>query len=528
MLSVLFLTVFTQATVTDLFKSTGDLNAAGMVLVPKEPKRFEFSEIQFDLGGTWSNALDPNQIDVSANITSPNESYAILNGFLNQDFSVVSQNGVQKLVPIGNPKWLIRFAPWESGSFAAHFQFADVKSKIAPAPLKFKVQKNDYQSFATGGSSYPYLKFGKEFLFCVGKNLSPFEQSTPDASKTAIQATGDIPVIRIALTRGQFDNYFVQPDEFAYRPDMSMLRSAWMIDDFIKQAQNNQKKLILGVGDESDLTSNKNWNSSVYNSKNGGPCQKPDEFFTSLKARVMFKRSLRYWIARIQAYPNIVGIELFPGMDVPGYWLQEMEAEIVGLHIYGLPVSTLPTNIDSAKIKTRGYVSQMVEKSPNPIVLVNQCIEKVREMRKVCDYPVMLISNEETGEFSDVAALISGATGIVSKQLAQNRGIETIFKKFDWSKRKLLLNSVESNELVTSYSRNDDKGGFLIIFAKGASAGTGNVKINLPKVGRYKVEWIDLKSGSVAHTAETKSEGNQVSFDYSGEEKCLAAVFSRL
>lgn len=520
-----------QATVTDLFKSDGQLAVSNMAISNKEPKRFELTEISFSMTGTWGNALDPNQIDASANLIGPGDNFAIVYAFLNQNFVSSLEDGLEKLTPTGTPNWVMRFAPWLNGSFGAFFQFADTKSKITPPNLKFKVAKNDVDAFSLGGDSYPFLRFGKSFLFVIGKTLPKFGPGGSVAAQLEFQKFGAGSVARLVMDRTHFGPAYVEPEEIAFRPDLSMLRSAWLNDTVIQIAARANVKLILSVGSKDDLNLQTGWKVSPFNRSNGGPCDSPDEFFTNLKARVMFKRSMRYFVSRIQAYPNVVGMELFPGVDVPGYWLQEMEAEIIGLHTYGLPVSSLPTNADSAKLKTRGYASQYIEKPTSAVGLVNSCIEKVAAMRKICNYPVMLVLDGSLEKYSLIApwaALVSGSTGLVSDSELSNKAVDLFFKRFDWAKRKMVLASVETSEDMTGWARIDDKGGILLLAAKGDLGKAGTASISLPKSGKYRIEWVDCTTGEVTMREEISTQGNTLKLNCPEVKLCSVAEFKRL
>ncbi|MBI4867150.1 MAG: cellulase family glycosylhydrolase [Candidatus Wallbacteria bacterium] len=58
------------------------------------------------------------------------------------------------------------------------------------------------------------------------------------------------------------------------------------------------------------------WSRNAYNAANGGPCQKPGEFFSSAAARRYFKRRLDYMIARYSGYENLLAWELWNEVDL--------------------------------------------------------------------------------------------------------------------------------------------------------------------------------------------------------------------
>ena len=95
------------------------------------------------------------------------------------------------------------------------------------------------------------------------------------------------------------------------------------------------------------------WNDSPYNSANGGPCGRPEDFFTNNRARAQFKRLLSYATARWGASPAIHSWELCNEIDLAKYvwpddvmrWSREMAGYLksVDAHNHLVTVSTTTT-----------------------------------------------------------------------------------------------------------------------------------------------------------------------------------------
>ena len=71
------------------------------------------------------------------------------------------------------------------------------------------------------------------------------------------------------------------------------------------------------------------WENNPYNRKLGGSCKKPQEFFTNQQAKELFKRKLRYFVARWGYSSNILAWELFNEVDLIG---NINEDEVVNWH----------------------------------------------------------------------------------------------------------------------------------------------------------------------------------------------------
>jgi hypothetical protein len=81
------------------------------------------------------------------------------------------------------------------------------------------------------------------------------------------------------------------------------------------------------------------WERSPYNAANGGPCKQPTDFWTDAEAKRLFKRRLRYLVARYGYESAVLSWELFSEPEgVRGYrpevlaaWYQEMAQYLCGL-----------------------------------------------------------------------------------------------------------------------------------------------------------------------------------------------------
>jgi hypothetical protein len=71
------------------------------------------------------------------------------------------------------------------------------------------------------------------------------------------------------------------------------------------------------------------WVSNPYNARNGGPCATPKDFWTNAQARKLYKRRLRYLIARWGYAPNLFAWEFWnevPATPSTETWVAEMAA----------------------------------------------------------------------------------------------------------------------------------------------------------------------------------------------------------
>ena len=87
--------------------------------------------------------------------------------------------------------------------------------------------------------------------------------------------------------------------------------NAWRLDEVVRLARENGVYLMFCLGTYGEFTEggyfNEGcWVSNPYNAKNGGPCARPADFWTSPEARRIYQKRLRYLIARWGYSPNRV------------------------------------------------------------------------------------------------------------------------------------------------------------------------------------------------------------------------------
>jgi hypothetical protein len=124
------------------------------------------------------------------------------------------------------------------------------------------------------------------------------------------------------------------------------LKEAARLDDLIVQAEATGVRLIFCFTFHGMNTDE--WSSSPYNQANGGPCVRPQEFFTEWKAKRQFKRLLSYAAARWGSSPAILSWELMNEMDIARYenredvsaWAREMAGHLKHADVHNHLVTT--------------------------------------------------------------------------------------------------------------------------------------------------------------------------------------------
>jgi hypothetical protein len=134
--------------------------------------------------------------------------------------------------------------------------------------------------------------------------------------------------------------------------------NAWRLDEVMRLARENGVYLMFCLGTYGEFTeggffNEGSWASNPYNARNGGPCARPADFWTSPEARKLYKRRLRYVIARWASDPNLFAWEFWnevPATGPTNAWLAEMAAYVKQHDPYRHLVSTTYGNAATWKI----------------------------------------------------------------------------------------------------------------------------------------------------------------------------------
>ena len=98
------------------------------------------------------------------------------------------------------------------------------------------------------------------------------------------------------------------------------LVNAWKLDYVLAEARRCGLRihLVLENHGKASSTVDEEWDFSPYNQRNGGPLQSPVEFFSRADVRGIYKKKLRYIVARWGYDPTIMGFELWSEVNLTG------------------------------------------------------------------------------------------------------------------------------------------------------------------------------------------------------------------
>lgn len=308
------------------FALAGTSALAEVALVPVQtPQLWQRAEFRIEGAPSVANNFDPDQIRLDAIIESPAGKKISVAAFWSEDFASELVGGSEKVHATGEKGWRLRFVPTEAGRHrlslklaqqgAAETEIAHVEFSVAdarPAGRFGWVRVNaDRRGFETSDGR-PLRLVGENV--CWASNGGTFnyvdwfdslQRSGQNVARLwmcpwwlALEQKSD------SLTRYQMD-------------------AAWQLDRLFALAEERGIYLILCLEfhgmfqiDNPHWGGSGNWwTRNPYHRNNGGPGVHPNDFFTDARARDLYRKRLRYLIARYSANTHLLAWQFFNEID---------------------------------------------------------------------------------------------------------------------------------------------------------------------------------------------------------------------
>lgn len=297
----------------------------------KQVKVYDKFELTLDIDATFDNPFDPNDISVFAYFTSPSGKTMKVRGFYFQDYEM-TPGGLRRK---GEPVWKVRFAPCEEGTYRYYVTINDRNGEQKSPEQTFQAKGKGGEGFIRRSekSDY-YLRFdsGKSF-FAIGENmcwgsLDNFERWLKELGNSG----GNY--IRVWMCPWHLSLEWNPADPGAIGDYQGLgkyaLDNAWRVDRLLELARKNGVYIMLCLGYHGEVSDQQlyfgeqRWHYSPYNKQNGGPCDKPADFWTNEVARKFYRQRLEYIVARWGYSTNILSFEFWNEVNAPANWVEEM------------------------------------------------------------------------------------------------------------------------------------------------------------------------------------------------------------
>lgn len=301
-------------------------------LIPKEVSRYKLCKIELTLPYFEGNIRDSAEVMVEAKITSPRA-----RRFDTPAFCVSNEKSKEKSL------WEIRFTPLERGRYRFYVEVkaASYKKKSSFYNIDVKDAQGDGFLRQSGKNSHflvfdsgkPFFGIGHNVAWVYNDSISVFDRYF------ALLAENHCNLTRIWLTSWSFPLEWKTLGKY----DQDVCSK---LDELFETAAKRNIYILFCLDtygsfmEEEGCWGEDKWGINPYNKRNGGPCEKPEDFFTNETAKRFYKNKLRYIVSRWGYSPNILAFELWNEYNVPCEWLKEMAAYVKSLNAHGQLVTT--------------------------------------------------------------------------------------------------------------------------------------------------------------------------------------------
>ncbi len=287
-------------------------------------------QLTLDLSATYDNPFDPAQIDVHADFTAPSGKVSRAVGFFSRDFAW-STDAKPRLLP-GAYAWQVRFTPDAPGAWRYTVTATDRSGTVALPAATFT---------ATPAATPGFLRrVGTRFAHDDASAFTPigldmcWGPQEPGAGYTQwLPALGQAGGNWVRVWMWQYHlglewKADTRPDGYRGAGRYN-LENAWRLDHLLDLAAEQGVNVQLCLGTYGDFTTGGyfhegQWPNNPYNAANGGPCAKPEDFWTDADARRLYQQRLRYLAARYACRTNLFGWEFWNEAHAPAAWTAEM------------------------------------------------------------------------------------------------------------------------------------------------------------------------------------------------------------
>ncbi len=310
---------------------------------PARVARGQRFEASFNFSGSYRNPYDPKEISVDGLLTSPSGKRMRMPAFL-------ASGEVSLKNPVQNPLWKLRISPSEEGLWSYQVLVNNKQGERRSKPLQFVVDPAEFSGFLrVDPEDKHYFSFEDgTFYYPIGQNVGWDSDENYQKIFAAMSAAGEN-WTRVWMSNWSFGLEWKEMGFFRGLGNYN-LPNAERLDKLLDLAAKHGIYMQLVFDFHGALSSkvNAEWANNPYNKVNGGLLAKADDFWTDLKARELYKRRLRYIVARWGYSPNIMAWEFFNEInfsdnfaaDKETAWLKEMSLWLKNLDPHNHMITT--------------------------------------------------------------------------------------------------------------------------------------------------------------------------------------------
>ncbi len=303
------------------------------------PATYTRYELAFDLSRTTGNPFNPEEVAVDAVFRTPSGTTMTVPAFYYQPYARrLDADEVETVEPSGPASWRVRFTPLEPGHHTWRLQVRARGERLETAEHAFNVSLGEPHGFVRVSKHDPrYFETADgKFFYPIGQNIhAPFDRRCAKLLGVPVLPNRgtfayDHYFEKMAANGGNaaivwMSNWWVSIEWTKAWPGFNGLTdynlgNAWRLDYLLDSAEKHGIHVLLVLDNHGKFSSfmDPEWESSPYSVLNGGPCQTPESFFSSVDAFDVYRKRLRYIAARWGAHPALLGFELISELNLVG------------------------------------------------------------------------------------------------------------------------------------------------------------------------------------------------------------------
>ena len=285
-------------------------------------------ELDVSLAGTWDNPYDPDDVALDAAVTTASgRTYA------QPGFFMVPQRmerfGIEDVPsPAGAGVWKVRLAATEPGLMRVTLTARDRSGQaVFELPQAIAVeggrQAKGFVRVSKADARYLAHDNGEGHV-PVGHNVPIYRSSNGMSQKDILE--------KMAAHGENWNRWWMSKGGLGieWEPKLGWYRQgqAAKLDMLLDDAGRLGMYYMLCMDTHQDFRQD-GWRANPYNAEQGGPCQKAGDWFTNAAAKALYRKRMRYTVARWAYSPQVMCWEF--GNEFEG-WADSSQESIIAWH----------------------------------------------------------------------------------------------------------------------------------------------------------------------------------------------------
>lgn len=459
-------------------------------IVPNNATVFMPVEVQIQATGKWRNPYDSAEVSVSARVVGSRDVAADVPAFWLEEYEW--SDGQWKAS--GKSGWRLRFAPWNTGGYSLFLRGFDLDGpgELPKVSLDVRAAAKDTEPPAYGfvepAEGRPAFTVSRKEVFVpVGVYLNSLPSTPPEIRRlvAAVHASG-ANLMSVPLYT---DGWALEPQLLSYDQ-----QAAYRLDVLLEAAQEQGLRVLLRLEGGAQAGGGLPPSLRAYETEAGGACKTLGDFWTSLRTRQVYKKKLRYLIARNAWRSSLLGIQFFDGVAPPSWWLDEMAQLVYELHPYLFVQAAERTEqasgdsvrLNLAILPNAADLRRWRERSKKPAIILPPRVEGANVLQA----------------WRDVMAGASGALTWGVPPAGSLAPLSEALHALPWTTAPVDAHRIDSSYPFAAALVSDSA---VVLYVEGEPPGESvlpqTIRVPIRRAGTYESVWRDALSGDTLAAA---------------------------